>query len=158
MKMHEFFPENFTERVVILHNCPKGRQVTKPLSVGKSQVGNVGQKAVKKSNIKSIVSLSLRLASPFKDDNARFTTGILKNVVCSRMNIISMFLFIKTVHFLFRFICRVPTCLQVTMEKFSSQENDDIFPTFDQIKVSREPVLNRELPSLLVGYLGVLSL
>jgi len=28
MKMCEFFPENFAERVVILRNCPKGRQVT----------------------------------------------------------------------------------------------------------------------------------
>ena len=36
-KMHDFFHENFAERVVILPNCPKGCEV---------KVVNVGQKAV----------------------------------------------------------------------------------------------------------------
>ena len=32
--MREVFPENFAEKVVILHNCPKGRKVTWPPFVG----------------------------------------------------------------------------------------------------------------------------
>jgi len=33
MRMREFFPENFPERVVILQNCPKGCYVTSHPSV-----------------------------------------------------------------------------------------------------------------------------